>query len=139
MKTAPKIAVGFAYLVVSLAMSACGPSLTMTRGPMVPAAAGEASLGEDINGNAVVALTVERLAKPENLEGGNTVYVVWAVNQKGGAQKLGKLLVDGDGKGEFGGTIPMRHFKVIVTAEPVEGVEEPSSTVVFTTNEIEES
>jgi hypothetical protein len=110
---------------------AAAKKFPLTADPIVPAAKGEAELGKDKNGNSKVKITVEHLAKPENLTPSKNAYVVWFQEAEGSPEPEGQLKVNNDLKAEFETTTPWKHFRVLITAEDDATAKTPSGPEVL--------
>ncbi len=82
------------------------------------------------SGQIVIELTFKKL-EPAILFGGDiTTYVVWAVSPAGEVENLGQVASsDRDGNGKF--STSKKDFAVIITAEPLAPVSQPSDILVF--------
>jgi hypothetical protein len=96
-----------------------------------PAATGRADITADDNGNTVVDLRVDHLARPENLTPAKNVYVVWFEPRGELAVNQGALRVDDNLSGSFSGRTSHRNFDVFVTAEDNATVKTPSGPEVM--------
>jgi len=105
----------------------------LTAAAIVPAAAGRAEVGTDKNGNSKVKITVEHLAKPENLTPPKDAYVVWFQESEGSPEPEGQLKVNKDLKAEFETTTPWKNFQVMITAEDDPTAKSPSGPEVLRT------
>lgn len=83
---------------------------------IVPAATGDVDLHTDKNGNTIVEIKVERLARPSQLTPPSRAYVVWFTQEGSPPTNEGELKVNGDLKGEFKTTTPLKTFEIRITA-----------------------
>jgi hypothetical protein len=97
----------------------------------VPAAQGRAELSHDSNGNLVVSLAVQHLARPQDLTPAKSAYVVWF--QPRGQQPVnqGELRVNDKLEGKFKAPTPYNNFDVFVTAEDGPTASSPSGQEVM--------
>ena len=91
-------------------------------------------MGKDKNGNSKVKITVEHLAKPENLTPSRNAYVVWFQETQGSLESQGQLKVNNDLKAEFETTTPLKNFRVLITAEDDASSKTPSGPEVLRAN-----
>jgi hypothetical protein len=105
----------------------------LTAASIVPAATGRAEVGADKNGNSKVKITVEHLAKPENLTPSKDSYVVWFQESGGSPEPEGQLKVNKGLKAEFETTTPWKNFQVLITAEDYPTAKVPSGPEVLRT------
>jgi outer membrane protein OmpA-like peptidoglycan-associated protein len=98
--------------------------------PRAPAAEISAEVQHQ-SGQSAITITYKNL-QPAVLFGGDFVsYVVWAVAPDGTVQNLGGIANLSD-KGTATYSYPMRSFAIMITAEPIVTVRNPSDVVVFT-------
>jgi hypothetical protein len=84
----------------------------------MPAAAGQAKVTQQKDGNTKLEVKVARLAPPEQAAAGASAYVVWVTPSEGGApQNMGALRVDKNLNGSLTTLVPFTDFEVRVTAE----------------------
>ncbi len=96
-----------------------------------PSAMGDIDLGHDKNGNTIVNVRVEHLAKPSMLTPPSTMYVVWFQQPGSDPENEGQLLVGNDLRGQLRTTTPLHNFDVFVTAETDPTVKTPSDQLVL--------
>jgi hypothetical protein len=120
-------------VVVSVTAS-CAKDVSFQKSPVTPAATAEAELGRDENGNVTVAITVEHLADPADLDAEGDVYVAWAETKDGKVANLGQLTVGDDLEGTLETITPFEKFKILITAETTTTVQTPSDDVILQTD-----
>jgi hypothetical protein len=120
-----------ALLAVALLNSACGHKVKLNPAPSVPAATATAELTHDSNGNTVVDLKVNHLAKPENLTPPRSVYIVWIQPRGGTPIKQGQLQVNSNLEAEFKSPTTYKSFDIFVTAEDSALVTQPTGQEVL--------
>jgi hypothetical protein len=113
------------------AVALAAKKFPLTADPIVPAAKGRAEVGKDKNGNSKVKITVEHLAKPENLTPSRNAYVVWFQETEGSPETEGQLKVNNDLKAKFETTTPLKNFRVLITAEDDPSSKAPSGPQVL--------
>ncbi|HZQ23508.1 MAG TPA: hypothetical protein VFA89_12000 [Terriglobales bacterium] len=112
--------------------TACGKKkVNMTPAASVPAANGNAVLTKDSNGNTVVDLKVQHLAKPQNLTPPKNVYVVWIQPRGGAATNEGELRVNDNLQAEFKTPTTYKTFDIFVTAEDNASATQPTGPEVL--------
>ncbi|WP_143301607.1 hypothetical protein [Candidatus Entotheonella palauensis] len=74
------------------------------------------------------------MAPPQSLVPPRTLYVVWAEAPTGRTINLGRLLVNKNRSAKFEGVTPLEKFRLLITAEDLADVEEPSQQVVLSTD-----
>lgn len=112
----------------------CAQTIAMRGTPEVPAALGEAKVSKDDNGNTVIAIEVNHLAPPENLNPRKSVYVVWAQAPQGRTINLGQMTVGSNRVGEFRGVTPLHQFRILITAEDIPAVASPGKHEILMTD-----
>lgn len=123
--------VGTVIAAVLLLGTACSRKVRMTPATSVPAAMGVAKLKKDKNGNTIVDLKVQHLARPDSLTPPQSVYIVWIQPRGGQVMKEGVLRVDDNLRGEFKTPAPSHNFDIFVTAESGPTVTQPSGPEVL--------
>lgn len=119
-------------IAILLLVTGCGEKhVGLTPAPTVPAAIGSADLSPDDNGNTVVDLKVQHLAKPEDLKPSRAVYVVWIQPPGADPIKQGQLKVNDNLEGELRTPTTYKRFKIFITAEDSASVIRPSGQEVF--------
>ena len=98
-----------------------------------PSAMGDVDVSKDKNGNAVVTLRVEHLAKPTMLTPPSTMYVVWFQQPGSDPENQGILKVGDDLRGQLRSTTPLHSFDIFVTAETDPTTRIPSDQVLLQT------
>ena len=96
-----------------------------------PSAMGDIDLTHDKNGNAIVNVRVEHLAKPAMLTPPSTMYVVWFQQPGSDPENEGQLQVDNGLRGQLRTTTPLHNFDVFITAETDPTAKTPSDAVVL--------
>lgn len=96
-----------------------------------PSAMGDIDLTHDRNGNSIVNVRVEHLAKPAMLTPPSTMYVVWFQQPGSDPENEGQLQVDNGLRGSLRTTTPFHNFDVFITAETDPTVKTPSDAVVL--------
>lgn len=125
-----KTLVGAAVAFVLVAMG-CSHKVRMTPATSVPAAVGVAKIKKDSNGNPIVDLKVQHLARPDSLTPPESVYIVWIQPRGGQVMKQGQLRVDDNLQGEFKTSAPSKNFDIFVTAENGPNVTQPTGPEVL--------
>jgi hypothetical protein len=92
---------------------------------------GDVDVSKDKNGNAVVTLRVEHLAKPTMLTPPSTMYVVWFQQHGSDPENQGILKVGDDLRGQLRTTTPLHSFDIFVTAETDPTTRTPSDQVLL--------
>ena len=98
---------------------------------------GRASTGSSLRGTvrstgARTSIAIDwRDLQPALVFGGKvSAFVLWGVTRDGGASNLGELFVkDSSGSADF--QTSLKEFALILTAEPLPGLTEPSELVLF--------
>jgi hypothetical protein len=98
-----------------------------------PSAMGAVDLTHDKNGNTIVNVRVEHLAKPTMLTPAASMYIVWFQQPGSDPENQGQLVVGNDLKGQLRTTTPLHNFDVFVTAESDPTVKTPSDQVLLHT------
>lgn len=112
--------------------SGCASSIALEPGPKTPAAAGNMKLARDSQGNTKVALTVDYLPEPNQLDRSLTTFVVWSIADDGSrVRNMGQLQVDSHRHGAVNLVTPLTSFRIVVTAEESGTTEKPSDYVVL--------
>jgi hypothetical protein len=122
------VAAAVAFVLVG---TGCSRKVRMTSATSVPAAVGIAKIKKDSNGNPIVDLKVQHLARPDSLTPPQSVYIVWIQPRGGQVMKEGQLRVDDNLQGEFKTPAPARNFDIFVTAESGPTVTQPSGPEVL--------
>jgi hypothetical protein len=140
MKT--KVSVVIVAAVAAAQLAGCGTTLfrgqaigtwSLAGAERVPAARGQVRVSKGEQGNNVVTLNVEHLARPGDAFPGTSSYVVWLIpSGDPQPQNVGALAVDADLKGELTTKTPFRSFDIVVTAENQPNVTEPSGNRAMT-------
>ena len=104
-------------LCAALCTSAYAKNFPMTAASIVPGAKGDVNVDKDKNGNTRLKMSVQYLAKPDNLSPPMTTYIVWLQERGGTAESQGQLKIDKHLKASFGTVTPFRNFDLFVTAE----------------------
>src|SRR3954464_8181049 len=125
------ILISSCFLYCALALAA--KKFPLTAASTVPAATGRAEVGTDKNGNRKVKVSVEHLAKPENLTPSKDVYVVWFQESGANPEPQGQLKVNKNLKAEFETTTPLKNFQILITAEDDPTAKVPSGPEVLRT------
>jgi hypothetical protein len=123
--------VGTLALAVLFIAPGCSHKVRMTPATSVPAATGVAKITKDKNGNTIVDLKVQHLARPEALTPPQSVYIVWIQPRGGQVIKQGQLRVNDNLEGEFKSPAPAPNFDIFVTAESGPTVTQPSGPEVL--------
>jgi hypothetical protein len=127
-----------AVAVVTSALAGCGmfssssESVRMQGAQSVPAAVGEVGVKPTKQGNMELAIKVDHLAPPDQVEAGTTTYVAWAEPAAGGPpQNLGALKVGEDRSGKLVTKTPARNAKISITPEAAPSVIKPNHDPVM--------
>ena len=124
----------FLLLASALAIPAFARTYPFVTDHIVPGATGSVSTHFDRNGNTVVTLKVDRLAKPSQLTPPGNTYLVWFQQQGLEPQNEGQLVVNSRLKGELQTTTTLKNFKVFVTSENDPSAKTPSGQQVLQTS-----
>lgn len=112
--------------------SGCASSIALEPGAKTPAAAGSMKLARDSQGNTKVALTVDYLPEPNQLDRSLTTFVVWSIADDGSrVRNMGQLQVDSHRHGAVNLVTPLTKFRIVVTAEESGTTEKPSDYVIL--------
>ncbi len=103
----------------------------MTAASIVPGARAEVKISKDDNGNTKLKMSVQHLAKLENLTPRASAYVVWLQERDRNAENQGQLKIDKNLKATFETSTPFKSFDVFVTAEQDSRVTSPSGPEVL--------
>ena len=122
---------GIVLAVALFAAVAVAKKYPITAASNVPAARGEANVGQDKNGNTKVKIEVEHLAAPENLTPPKSAYIVWFQERGGPPVNQGQLKVDKKLKATFQTVTPVRSFDLFVTAESDPSIKSPEGAEVL--------
>ncbi len=115
--------------------SGCASSIALEPGAKTPAAAGSMKLARDSQGNTKVALTVDYLPEPNELDRSLTTFVVWSIADDGSrVRNLGQLWIDSHRHGSVDLVTPLTKFRIVVTAEQSGTTEKPSDYVILQGN-----
>ena len=124
--------------VLALSLAACAllaaNKIQLTAASIVPAARGEIEVGKDHNGNTEIKMTVQHLARPDNLSPPTAAYVVWIQEQGASAENQGQLEVNKNLEANFRTVTPLKNFDLFVTAEPAATAKSPSGPEVLRSN-----
>lgn len=96
-----------------------------------PSAMGDIDVTHDKNGNNIVTVRVEHLAKPTMLTPPSAMYVVWFQQPDSDPENEGQLVVDNGLRGQMRTTTPLHSFDIFITAETDPTVRTPSDAVVL--------
>lgn len=123
-------------LVLVMVLTICSGLCSAKKFPLiaatiVPGAAGKVEIGKDRNGNTEVKITVEHLAKPENLTPSKVGYVVWLQEKGADAENQGQLKVNKKLQATFKTVTPRKAFDVFVTGEEDPNVKSPAGLEVL--------
>jgi hypothetical protein len=125
-------------IIFALALTACAlqaaKKIQLTGASIVPAAHGEIDVGKDHNGNTEIRMTMQHLARPENLSPPMATYVVWLQEKGASADNRGQLEINNQLEASFRTVTPLKSFDVFVTAEPESTVKTPSGPEVLRAN-----
>jgi hypothetical protein len=100
---------------------------TLSTSPRVAAADGKVSVLAGKDGNQMVDVQVQRLAKASRVFEGTSTYVVWLVPPDSPPTNIGVLPLDSHLKGRLQTKTPYREFDVEVTAEPAPTATQPNA------------
>lgn len=118
-------------ILLMLVFVGCSEKTTFQRSSVVPAAEAEMQVQQDDNGNYRVDVTVENLAKPENLDPPKDSYVVWLETEDNETYSLGLLSVDNNLNGSLTAVTPYKPGRVFITAEDDGTASYPGTQVVL--------
>lgn len=127
-----RVRAGLAGALFALATAACATTVPMQPTTLNPGSHGKVSARETANGNTRVTVEVAYLPPPERLAPELNTYVVW-LRPAGSERYLnaGQVKIDDDRRGSITTTTPYEDFFVVVTAESVATVAEPSAYVML--------
>ncbi len=129
----------FAIIVfAAFSLSSCAKKMTFGTSSVVPAAQGSVKLKSDKNNNTSIDLSVERLAKPEDLTPPRKTYVVWMETAGNGTKNIGSIntssgFLSGKLKSSLKTVTPYKPTGFFITAEDDETITYPGSQVVLRT------
>jgi len=113
----------------------CGTTLALQPGSKTPAAAGIVKLSRDSQGNTQLALSVNYLPEPFELNRALTTFVVWSIADDGSrVRNMGQMQLDSHRHGVVNLVTPLTSFKLLVTAEESATAEKPSDYAVLSGN-----
>jgi len=125
-------------IVLTISLTACAlvaaKKLQLTAASIVPAARGEIEVGKDHNGNTEIKMSVEHLARPDNLSPPMAAYVVWMQEQGSSAENQGQLEVNKNLEASFRTVTPLKSFDLFVTAESAATAKSPGGPEVLRAN-----
>ena len=121
------------FLVGTLALGGgCGTSLALQPGSKTPAAAGNVKLSRDSQGNTQLALSVNYLPEPFELNRALTTFVIWSIADDGTrVRNMGQMQLDSHRHGAVNLVTPLTSFKLLVTAEESATAERPSDYAIL--------
>ena len=120
---------------LALGIGGCATSLALQPGPKTPAAAGIVTLSRDGQGNTQLALSVNYLPEPFELNRAFTTFVVWSIADDGSrVRNMGQMQLDSHRHGVVNLVTPLTSFKLLVTAEESATAERPSDYAVLSGN-----
>ena len=124
-----------ALLVVTSAVTACGPTKYAVMGTDLVAGA-DAAVTADVKpdqNQTMLKVRVDHLAPPARVKAGATAFVAWQrKDAKAVWTRIGGLEYDeGARRGDIEATVPETGFELIVTAEPDAHAVSPSPEVVM--------
>jgi hypothetical protein len=96
-----------------------------------PSAMGDVDVSKDKNGNEIVSLRVEHLAKPTMLTPPSAMYVVWFQQSGSDPENEGQIKIGDDLRGQFKATTPLHSFDIFVTAETDPTTKTPSDQMLL--------
>lgn len=104
---------------------------TLNSASVATAATGEIKVAAGKDGNHEIKVEVKHMAPPETAFEGTSTYVVWLKPDGAPARNIGVLHPDKDRKAKLEATTPYTSFEVLVTAENVPNVTQPSGNMVL--------
>ncbi len=126
-------------LMAAVVLSGCatvgGKPVHLSASTLIPGADGTAKFEMTQNGNTSIDLVVQHLAEPGKLTPPAAVYVVWVkIPAESTLQNVGALLLDKDLAGELHTVTPLERFDLIVTAETMPQVQNPTGQPLLWTS-----
>jgi hypothetical protein len=118
-------------VALTLTTAAWARKYILTVSTAVPAARGELDVKTDKNGNTLIDLKVENLAKPSNLTPPATAYVVWIQQRGSEPQNAGELNVGNNLKAELKTVTALKSFDLFATAESDQLAKAPTGQQIF--------
>lgn len=124
------IARRFVLAAAAAALSSCaglGGGRPLSRGPELPAAAGEVRFTRLAGSGTAVSVRVENLAEPERLDPPGYAYVAWVrTGREDPPSNLGCLSMRGDFSGELRALTTVDCSELFITAEATGDAERPT-------------
>jgi hypothetical protein len=105
----------------------------------VPGAEGTVKAKKDKNGNYYIGITIENLAKPNQLTPSKKTYVAWIETQEKGVKNIGQInssssFLSKTKKASISTVSPYKPMRIFISAEDDGGIEEPGTMIVLTTD-----
>lgn len=124
----------FLSVVILFSVSSCSQKMTFGISPVVPAAIGTVKIQTDKNNNYRVDVTLKNLAASNRLTPPRATYIVWVETQSNGVKNIGQINTSGKNlKGSLRTNFPFKPVNVFITAEDLQNVATPGSTIILTT------
>ena len=106
---------------------------------VVPGAEGTIKAKKDKNGNYYIGITIENLAKPNQLTPSKKTYVAWIETQEKGVKNIGQInssssFLSKTKKASISTVSPYKPIRIFISAEDDGGIEEPGTMIVLTTD-----
>ena len=79
-------------------------------------------------------MTVQHLARPDNMSPPMAAYVVWIQEHGASAENQGRLEVNKNLEASFRTVTPLKNFDLFVTAEPAATTKSPAGPEVLKAN-----
>lgn len=117
--------------VVALFLGACSKPIIFPISQTVPSADIQMTVKTDKNKNYKIELNAQHMAGPERLSPPKNVYVVWAVNETGRSENLGRLVINKKRQARLETTTAFKPFYIVITAEEQGNVLVPDKQEVF--------
>jgi hypothetical protein len=118
------------YLVLILALSACGSISKFPVSAVNPAANIEMRRQLDSNGNTKITITAKNLAAAERLTPHKKMYVVWVILESSKVRNIGQLNSENAKKAEMKTLVPFKFTEVFITAEDQADISYPTGVEI---------
>jgi hypothetical protein len=135
--------IGIFTVVVIFLFGSCTSPVRFLTSSVVPAAQGDIKLKMDKNKNYAIQIKISDMADVTRLQPSKRTYVVWMITDQGLTKNIGQLnsttsLLSKRHKAELKTVSSFKPAKVFITAEDEEGVQNPGTQVVLSTDKFPE-
>lgn len=117
--------------LVVILLGACSKPVVFPISQVVPSADIQMKIKTDKNKNYNIILQAQHMAGPERLSPAKNVYVVWAVNESGRSENLGRLVINKKRQAQLHATTAFKPYYIVITAEEQGDVLVPGKQEVF--------